>query len=86
MKDYWYYYKAMFRLVYLQYNIGLDIYTQCVAWRSGRVRWFEPHQSPRCFLEYDFLPLLLSTVWFPERFWAWFHNQTNINWEPCGRL
>jgi len=29
---------------------------------------------------------LLSTGWFQERIRAWFHNQTKINWGPCGRF
>jgi len=32
-----------------------------------------------CFLEQETLPLLLSTGWFQERIWVWFHNQTQIN-------
>ena len=28
---------------------------------------FEPHQRPRCFIEQETLPLLLSTGWFHER-------------------
>ena len=49
-------------------------------------RGFEPHQRPRCFLEQETLPLLLSTGWFQERSRSWFHNRTKINWGPYGKL
>ena len=35
-------------------------------------REFEPQQWPRCSIEQECLPLLLSTGWFQERIWAWF--------------
>ena len=33
-----------------------------------------PIKGPRCFLELDSLPLLLSTGWFQERIPAFVHN------------
>ena len=45
-----------------------------------------PVKGPRCLLEQNTLPLLLSTGWFQERIGAWFHNQTKINWGPYGRF
>jgi len=44
------------------------------------------YKGPRCFLEQETLPLLLSTGWFQERIRAWFHNRTKINWGHYGRL
>jgi len=43
-------------------------------------------KGPRCFLEQDTLPLLLSTGWFQEWIQVWFHNQTRTNLWPYGRL
>jgi len=45
-----------------------------------------PIKGPRCFLEQETLPLLLSTGWFQEGIRVWFHNQTKINGGPYGRL
>ena len=42
-----------------------------------------PINGPRCFLEQETLPLLLSTGWLHERIRSCFHNRTNIYW---GRL
>jgi len=49
-------------------------------------RGFELLLRPRCFLEQETLPLLLSTGWFLGRIRAWFHNRTKFNWGPYGRL
>ena len=61
------------------------------VWRGGltrnvKVLGSSPIKGTRCFLEQETLPLLLSTGWFQEQTWAWFHNQTKINWGPHGRL
>ena len=65
-------------------------HTTWVAWRSGLHVWLvicaSPIKGPRCFLEQETLPLLLSTGWFQERIRAWFHNRTKVNWGPYGRL
>ena len=66
----------------LQYKSG---------WHSGLHVWLEVVGSsrikgPRCFLEQETLPLLLSTGWFQKLIRAWFHNRTKINWGPYGRL
>jgi len=45
-----------------------------------------PIKGPRCFLEQESLPLLLSTGWFQERIQVCFHNLSIINWGPYGRL
>jgi len=37
-----------------------------------------PIKGPRCFLEQETLPKLLSTGWFQEWIRAWFHNRTKI--------
>ena len=42
--------------------------------------------GPRCFLEQETLPLLVSTGWFQDWIRVWFHNQTKINWGPYGKL
>ena len=38
-------------------------------------------KGPRCFIEQETLPLLLSTGWFQERIRALFHNRTKIIFE-----
>ena len=38
-----------------------------------------PIKGPRCFLEQDTLPLLLSTGWFQEQIRAGYYNRTKIN-------
>jgi len=38
-----------------------------------------PIKGPRCFLEQDTLPLLLSTGSFQERIRAGYHNRIKIN-------
>ena len=38
-------------------------------------------KGTRCFLEYETLPLLLSTGWFQEWIWTWCHNRTKTNIE-----
>ena len=43
-------------------------------------------KGPRCFIEQETLPVLLSTGWIQERIGAWFHNRTKINWGPYGKL
>jgi len=43
-------------------------------------------KGPRCFLEQETLPLLLSTGWLQKRIRAWYQNRTKLNWEPYGRL
>ena len=58
------------------WHIGLRVWL--IPWRSSV--W--AHQRPRCFLEQETLPLLLSSGWLQERIWAWFHNGTKINWGP----
>ena len=35
-----------------------------------------PMKGPRCFLEQETLPLMLSTGWFQEQIRGWFHNRT----------
>jgi len=42
-----------------------------------------PVQGPRCFIEQETLPLLLSTGWFQEWILA---NRTKTRWGPYGRL
>jgi len=37
-----------------------------------------PIKGPRCFLEQETLPLLLSSGWFRERIRAWLYNRTKI--------
>jgi len=54
--------------------------------RNVEVVGSSPINGPLCFLEQETLPLLLSTGWFQEQIWAWFHNQTKIYWGPYGRL
>mgnify|MGYP006890312833 CR=1 FL=1 len=54
--------------------------------RNVEVVGSSPIKGPRCFLEQETLPLLLSTGWFQERIRTWFHNRTNIDWRPYGRL
>ena len=60
-----------------QWVARLIRYVEVVVWAPSKAR---------CFLEQETLPLLLSTGWFQERFWAWVHNQTKINWGPYIRL
>ena len=54
---------------------------QCVGrlTRNVEVMGSRPIKGPRCFLEQETLPLLLSTGWFQERIQARIHNQTKIN-------
>ena len=57
--------------------------------RNVEVMGLSRIKGPRCFLEQETLPLLLSTGWFQERIQAWFHNQTKIieglmeDWLKC---
>ena len=50
-----------------------------------RKRWYnqnrsvEPHQRLPMFPWARHLTSLLSTGWFKERIWAWFHNRAKIN-------
>ena len=37
-----------------------------------------PIKGPRCFLDQETLPLLLSTGWFQERIRAWIHNRNKL--------
>ena len=39
-------------------------------------------QYPVCFLQQEALLSLLSTGWFQERIWEWFHNRAEINGGP----
>ena len=47
--------------------------------RNVEVVFSSPIKGPRCFLEQETLPLLLSPGWFQERIGACIHNQTKIN-------
>ena len=47
--------------------------------RNVEVVGSSPIKGPRCFLEQETLPILLSTGWFQERSRDLFHNQTKIN-------
>ena len=69
--------KKVYYYVYSYIDTRMQM-LQRADWRSGlahltRDRWipvsreFEPHQSPRCFLEQETLFSLLSTGWFQER-------------------
>ena len=44
-----------------------------------------PIKGFRCFLEEATLPSLLSTGWFQEQIWVWFHNLAKINRGSYGR-
>ena len=70
------------------YIFLLNIAVGCVAPLTRNVSFVEliTIKGPRCFLEQETLPLLLSTGWFQERIWAWVHNRTKINWGAYGRL
>ena len=54
--------------------------------RNSEVVGSSPTKGPRCFLEQETLPLLLSTGWFQERIRALYHNRSKINGGPYGRL
>ena len=76
-----------------EYVFGMqETWRGCVAqWvacltRNVEVVGSSPIKGPRCFLEQEKLPLLLSTGWFQEPIGVWFNNQTKINWGPYGRL
>ena len=47
--------------------------------RNVEVVGSSPIKEPRCFIEQETLPLLLSTGWFQERIRARFHNGTKLN-------
>jgi len=64
----------------MQQQINCILIFVCIVLSSS------PIKGPRCFLEQETLPLLLSTGWFQELIRAWFHNRTKINWGPYGRL
>ena len=51
----------------------------CKSEFNGEVVDLTPIKGPRCFLEQETLPLLLSTGWLQERIRAEFHNQNKIN-------
>mgnify|MGYP000050098318 CR=1 len=62
-------------------------YNETQGWRSGlwvarkvEVVGSSPIKGPRCFVEQETLPLLLSTGWFQERIRACYHNRTKINY------
>ena len=59
-------------------NTGIHEATQWVArlTRNVEVVGSSSIKGPRCFLDQETLPLLLSTGWFQGRFRAWFHNRT----------
>ena len=44
--------------------------------RNVKVVGLSPIKGPRCFLEQETLPLLLSNGWFQEQIQARFHNRT----------
>ena len=57
------------------------------VWRVvAKIHYQSPIKGLCCLLEQETLPSLLSTGWFQERIWAWFHNRTKINWGFYGRL
>jgi len=70
------------------YRYGLEDKTIQVArlTRNVEVVGLRPIKAPRCFLQQETLPLLLSTGWFQEWIRAWLHNWTKINWGPYVRL
>ena len=71
---------------YLQ-RVCVNGWRGAVVWLVMRRSWVRaPSKAPRCFLEQETLPLLLSTGWFQERIRACFHNRTKIIWGPYGRL
>ena len=47
--------------------------------RNVEVVGSNPIKGPRCFLEQETLPLLMSTCWFQEQIRARFHNRAKIN-------
>ena len=47
--------------------------------RNVEVVGSNPIKGPRCFLEQETLPLLMSTGWFQEQIRARFHNRAKIN-------
>ena len=49
----------------------------CLA-RNVKVVGSSPIEGPRCFLEQETLPLLLSTGCFQERIRVLFHNLTKL--------
>jgi len=72
-------------------SVGVKYFLQCNSGftrltRNVKVMGSNPIKCPRCFLEQETLPLLISTGWFQERIRAWYHNRTKIIWVPYGRL
>ena len=73
--------------------LGLEVKfkTSSLSSRGGVAQWVarlthnvevvgsSPIKGPRCFLEQETLPLLLSTGWIQESIRALFHNRTKIN-------
>ena len=41
-----------------------------------------PIKGPSCFLEQEKLYTYCLVLRFQEQIWAWFHNQTKMNWGP----
>jgi len=42
--------------------------------RNGEIVGSSSIKRPRCFIEQDTIPLLLSTGWSQEQIRTWYHN------------